>query len=319
MRTLAKIFGTSFLVFLGFEFSVAQVGNNNANPAQTSPQPAINTTPAPQTPNNPSQPSVLSPDQPMDGAYKQEHNPYRRVVPPAFMREADAMWQTRIWRVIDIREKINEQLYYPEQPNGNRVSFFQILKDALLGGEITAYEFNPVDLDDCYKIRKTKTEVEQSLSSIDTVQDENGNMVPVKNEVLSTSIKGYTLKEDWIFEKQRSVLDPRILFLCPRITNLNKNTGKEDENGAPISLFWIYFPNIRPIMAKTPVFNQQNDAERRTFDDIFWKRQFSSYIIQQSNVYDRAMSAYVKGLDALLEGEKIHDKIAGIEHDMWQY
>ncbi|HTA28493.1 MAG TPA: gliding motility protein GldN [Bacteroidia bacterium] len=318
MRTFAKICGTSVLVFLGFEFSVAQVGNTNANPPAQQ-QPQVSQAPAPQNPNSQSQPSVLSPNQPLDGAYKQEHNPYRRVVPPAQMREADAMWQTRIWRVIDVREKINEQLYYPEQSNGNRVSLFQILKDALLGGEISCYEFNPVDLDDCYKIRYTKTEVEKGLSSIDTVQDENGNMVPVKNDVVSSSIKGYMLKEDWIFEKQRSVLDPRILFICPRVQNINKNTGKEDENAAPQSLFWIYFNDTRPIMAKTPVFNQQNDAERRTFDDIFWKRQFASYIIQQSNVYDRAMSAYVKGLDALLEGEKIHDNIAGIEHDMWQY
>ena len=262
---------------------------------------------------------MLSPNQPQDGAYKQEHNPYRRVVPPAQIREADAMWQTRIWRIIDIREKINEQLYYPEQANGNRVALFQILKDALLGGEVTAYSFNPNDWDDDFKIRLTKTEVQAQISSTDTVTDENGNSAVVKEELTPDKMRGYTLKEDWIFEKQRSVLIPTILFLCPMSKTINKNTGKEDENAGPTSLFWIYFPDIRPVMAKTPVFNQQNDAERRTFDDIFWKRQFSSYIIQQSNVYNRSIAAYMKGLDALLEGEKMHDKIAGIEHDMWQY
>lgn len=318
MRTVAKIFGTSYILFCGCEFSVAQV-NPNANANQQAP---VVTQTAPAAPQNPSQnqQNVMNPNKPVDGAYEPTAYKNRRVVPPAIIREADAMWQTRIWRVIDIREKINQQLYYPEQSNGNRVSLFQILKDALLGGEINAYEFNPVDLDDCYKIRLTKTEVEKSLSSIDTIQDENGNYVPVKNDVLPSSIKGYMLKEDWIFEKQRSVLDPRILFMCPRIVNINKNTGKEDENGEPQSLFWIYFNDVRPMMANSyPVFNQQNDAERRSYDDIFWKRQFASYIIQQSNVFDRSIATYMKGLDALLEGEKIHDKIAGIEHDMWQY
>ena len=181
------------------------------------------------------------------------------------------------------------------------------------------YVFNPVDLDDTYKMRMTKTELDQALSKTDTVTDENGNTTTVKVDVESGSVKGYTLKEDWLFEKQQSILIPRILFICPRVANINSNTGKEDENGAPLALFWIYFPDMRPVMAKTPVFNQQNDAERRTYDDIFCKRQFSSYIVQQSNVYDRSMNAYVKGLDALLEGEKIHGKIAGIEHDMWQY
>jgi len=255
----------------------------------------------------------------------------QNYVPPPPIREADAMWQERIWRVIDLRERINLKLYYPEQASIDsgsvlnpsvgkpKISLFQVIKNALLKGEMTAYMFNPVDLDDCFKLRLTKTEVDQQLSSIDTIQDENGNMVPVKNEVTPSSIRSYALKEDWIFEKQRSVLDVRILAICPRALTINKNTGKEDENAGPTSLFWVYYPAFAPLFAKIPVFNEKNNAEKRSLYSIFIKRQFSSYIIQQSNVYNRSIAAYMKALDALLEGEKIHDKIAGIEHDMWQY
>jgi len=318
MRTLVKMLGTSFLVFFGCEFSLAQVNNNNNNSAPTNqtvvsqPQPNSNLT-------QPGKPSVLSPNQPLDGAYNPEERKDRKVILPAEMRMADIMWQTRIWRIIDTREKINQQLYYPLQANGNRISLFELLKDALEQGEISAYEFNPVDLDDCDKIRLTKTEVEAQISSIDTITDENGNQTTVKNEKDPSKIRGYEIKEDWHFEKQRSVLDPRILFICPRVITINSNTGKEDENAGPTSLFWIYFPDIRPLLAKTQVFNGRNDAEWRTFDDIFWKRQFSSYIVQQSNVFNRTIGAYMKGLDALLEGEKIHNGIAEIESNMWSY
>jgi gliding motility associated protien GldN len=313
MRTLVKLFGTTFLLFFGWEFSNAQANNTNTNqPVVSQPQPNSNSQ------QTSSQPSVLSP-QPLDGAYNSDDRKTRKVILPAEMRMADIMWQTRIWRVIDTREKINQQLYYPLAANGNRISLFEVLKDALSQGEITAYDFNPVDMDDCDKLRLTKTEIQEKLSSIDTIQDENGNMVPVKNETDPSKIRGYTIKEDWHFEKQRSVLDPRILFISPRIQTINKNTGKEDENAAPTSLFWIYFPDIRPLLAKTQVFNAKNDAEWRTFDDIFWKRQFSSYIVQQSNVFDRQISAYLKGLDALLEGEKMHNSIAEIESNMWSY
>ncbi len=315
MKTSAKILGVSFLVFFGWEFSIAQVTPNNNN----SNQPSITSSPAQgQTPGQAaSQAPILNP--PLDGAYNAADRQTRRVVMPAEMRMADAMWQTRIWRVIDTREKINQQLYYPLQANGNRISLFELLKDALQQGEVSAYEFDPVDLDDCEKIRLTKTEVETQLFTVDTVTDENGNQAIVKNETDPTKIRGYTIKEDWIFEKQRSVIDPRILFICPRVITINKNTGKEDENSAPTSLFWIYFPDIRPLLAKTLVFNPKNDAEWRTFDDIFWKRQFSSYIVQQSNVFDRTIGAYMKGLDAILEGEKIHNSIAEIESNMWSY
>ena len=254
-----------------------------------------------------------------DNIYGKSEQLDRTPVPYTPVREADVMWSTRIWRTIDIREKINQNLYYPIQDNQNRISLFQLLKNLLLAGKIPAFEFNPVDLDETYKIQLTKPEIEKQLFSLDTVPDQDGNLVQVKNEVDPSAIKGYTLNEDWYFDKQRSILTSRILFICPLKENINKNTGKEDEIGAPLSLFWIYFPDIRQYTVRTPAFNAKNNAKPLSFDDIFWKRQFSSYIIQQNNVFDRSIAAYMKGLDALLEAEKIHKKIADLEIDMWQY
>jgi hypothetical protein len=49
----------------------------------------------------------------LDGAFVKEHNPTKKVISYPHLREADVMWATRIWRVIDLREKINHPLYYP--------------------------------------------------------------------------------------------------------------------------------------------------------------------------------------------------------------
>jgi hypothetical protein len=67
------------------------------------------------------------------------------------------------------------------------------------------------------------------------------------------------------------------------------------------------------------VFNRSNDVERRTYEDIFWKRQFGSFITKESNVYNRSISMYKKGLDALLEAEAIKTQITNMEHDLWSY
>ena len=40
----------------------------------------------------------------------------RRVLPYQPLREADIFWEKRIWRVIDIREKMNLPFAYPEMP-----------------------------------------------------------------------------------------------------------------------------------------------------------------------------------------------------------
>ena len=56
-----------------------------------------------------------------------------------------------------------------------------------------------------------------------------------------------------------------------------------------------------------------------TFDDIFHKRFFNSYIVKESNKYDRKINAYKTGVDALLEAEAIQNEIFNLEHDLWEY
>lgn len=51
----------------------------------------------------------------LDGVYVREHNPQRRVVPLSFLREADVMWSKKIWRIIDLKEKMNLPFGMPEE------------------------------------------------------------------------------------------------------------------------------------------------------------------------------------------------------------
>ena len=154
---------------------------------------------------------------------------------------------------------------------------------------------------------------------IDTLSIDNPDTGIPEDKVVKTEMKldqVYTLrvKEDWFFDRQRSVMDVRILGICPVMQLLDK----EGNFKAWSPMFWIYFPDARSIFAKTELFNTHNDTERRTYDDIFWKRAFASYIIKQSNVYDRKIDTYKTGLDALLEAEKIKDGIFSMEHDLWE-
>jgi len=56
-----------------------------------------------------------------------------------------------------------------------------------------------------------------------------------------------------------------------------------------------------------------------TFDQLFQLRRFTSYIIKEDNVYDRSIDTYAKGVDALLESERIKNDLFIMEHDLWHY
>ena len=254
----------------------------------------------------------------LDGPYIKEHVPKRKFVPYTPLREADVMWSKRIWRTIDLREKINHPLYFPTAKINDRRSLFDVIKDAVLTGQLTAYG-NPV-LDDEFKEPMTKTAIEKLFCRKDTNYVENvdnGQSEPVVVDVCieSQNIKQYWIKEDWFFDKQRSVLDVRIIGIAPLVEK--KNEAGEVTGYSP--MFWIYFPEARPIFANAEVYNRSSNSERRTLEDIFWKRQFGSYIRKVDNVYDRNINEYKQGLDALLEAETIKDDIFTFEHDLWHF
>lgn len=268
---------------------------------------------------------VLAPKPPKypDGVYTKENTRTRRAISYTSLREADVMWSKRVWRVIDLREKINHPLYYPAQPILDRKSLFDVIKDAALkDGTITC--FDRAALDDEFRYDMTKSEIEKKLVHWDsTAQAEDPNnpgtfiSAPTKDrDITSDKIWKYWIKEDWFFDKQRSVMDVRIIGLCPVI---EKKTETGESTGGDEPLFWIYFPEARPVFANQEVYMRHNDAERRTLEDIFWKRMFSSFVRKESNVYDRTIIEYKTGLDALLESDRVKNDIFTWEHDLFHF
>jgi len=255
---------------------------------------------------------------PRDGVFDKTATIERKPIPYQSVRESDVMWQKRIWRSIDLRQKINQPFYFPENPHNGWKNFTSVIIDALKEGTITAYEITSTD---DFLVPKTYQELLQGLESNDTVQmPRNYPPYDIFDTVISKKfdpldVKMIRIKEDVFFDKQRSQMDVRILGICL----VRDSYTESGEFRAKEPLFWIYFPEARNILAKAEVFNRFNDNERRSYDDIFWKRMFDSYIIKEQNVFDRKIADYTAGLDALLESERIKNDLFKFEHDLWEF
>ena len=67
-------------------------------------------------------------------------------------------------------------------------------------------------------------------------------------------------------------------------------------------------------------FNTNNIAQNISYDDLFIKRRFNSYVMKQSNVYNnRAITQYISGREAMLESQRLEQKIFNFEQDLWEY
>jgi len=232
------------------------------------------------------------------------------------VRKADIMWSKRMWREIDMRQKMNQPFYYPVVPHNNWRNFITVIMDALKEGSITAYDISGTDE---FLVPLTYQEIVSR--QIDTVHLSLTRPYPpydqydtvVYSEFDPSKVTRIRIKEDWYFDKKRSQMLVRILGICPVMIK----ERNDEEFSEP--LFWIYFPEARPVLAKAEVFNRFNDAARRSYDEIFLKRFFSSYVYKEQNVYDRRISEYAQGLDALLEAEKIKQELLDFEQSLWEY
>ena len=259
--------------------------------------------------------SVLD-DKVQDGIIKTVHIQNRKPIPYTPIREADVMCKRRVWRIIDLREKINLPLYYPlgNDVNGLRSLTNVIYKSVTEEVSLRVYSGAVDDFSQEVTPSEVKKMTEKSYEKvIPSMMDPSVDTTIIVTESFSPNrVKKFLIKEEWFFDRQRSVLDVRILGICPMYEQEDKEKGDQP-------LFWVYFPEARKEFAKYDVFNRQNPQERRSFDDIFWKRQFSSYIIKEENVYDRSINEYKKGMDALLESNRIKDEIITFEHDLWDF
>ena len=73
------------------------------------------------------QPSIYQPGDYKDGIYDKENSNNRRFIPYTHLREGDVTWEKRVWRELDMREKQNQQLYYPIEVVASRISFLQVI------------------------------------------------------------------------------------------------------------------------------------------------------------------------------------------------
>ncbi|HEU4551401.1 MAG TPA: gliding motility protein GldN [Chitinophaga sp.] len=243
----------------------------------------------------------------------------RTPLPYDNIREDDKFWEKRIWEVIDIREKMNLPFQYNvEDENGVNQLFINILLNAIKTGEVEA--FNPID--DRFSTPMTYAEIqtktsgeERTVRSIDPVTGEE-KMVTTRDEFDPRTIVQYKIKEVWVFDKEAAALKVRILGIAPMVSRINEDGSLR----ASIPLFWVYYPDLRPVLAKYDVYNQNNDAASMSWEDLFEMRFFSSFVVKENNAYNREIKDYIKdGVMRLLEGQAIKDKIFNKEQDLWQY
>ncbi|MEP7128600.1 MAG: gliding motility protein GldN [Chitinophagales bacterium] len=243
------------------------------------------------------------------------------------LREDDAVYRQKIWREIDTREKMNLPFRYTANDNNGNQRFISILLKAIQDGPDNSgvTVFAPVD--DRFTTPMTVSEVAKTISggSVSVpIYDSVGNVTGYKETVAEVNLDSFYkfhIKEEVIFDKESSRLFWRILGIAPVknvITSQGVDLGETE-------LFWVYYPDMRPILAKYEVYNAKNYGARMSWEELFESRMFYGRIIKSTldNPFDQSLSQQLGLKDSrilqLLEGEHIKEQIFNYEQNLWSY
>ncbi len=254
------------------------------------------------------------------------------------IRQADVMYYYTVWRTIDLREKINHPLYFPTETKGTWRSLSQVIFDAMdVQNPEKTEGVLPIYSDEMCTLPFSRDELRGNLSEVSQIPEidlETGEEIGMKEMIVEYEPKqviSYNVKEIWYFDKQASRFFVQILEIEPIIEHERQGTSSYDEEGSGDEdvrgvmmkkrVGYIYYNELRPFLAKQEVYNVKNNAQRISFDDLItWKRDFTSFIYKEANVYDRDIADYIaNSRDQRLESERITDKLRTFESDLWEF
>jgi gliding motility associated protien GldN len=243
------------------------------------------------------------------------------------IREDDAVYRQRVWREIDVHEKMNLPFVYKATEDNGNQRLIYILLNAIKSGQVTA--FDPT-VDDRFTTPMTFKQIAdglvgkpKSIQVPDAVNDPDGSKGLMRDTLIQEEfdpekVERFLLKEEWVFDKESSRLHVRILGIAPEKTI----TEPDGSFRAVSQIFWVYYPDLRPLLAKYEAYNGKNYGARMSWEELFESRMFASRIIKSTidNPGDQFISGYIKDpILQLLEGENIKEKIFNYEQDLWSY
>lgn len=231
-------------------------------------------------------------------------------------------WQHVVYREINLEREVNASLYYPVEPQDGLVNFFTVLLRGACCGRVPIYEY--LDGREVFQ-PKYKLEISTVLDKFQIPYEihravrmlDPDTCVVQEQDIPSTEVLSYYIKERWEFDKSNSTYRPRILALCPILHRAG------DFGGEPVRypMFWVNFEDLRPDLRKHLIMSDGlNNTPRFTMEEFFNLQMYQGDLYKVQNLRGLSLMQQYPNPDTLrIMRRKIEAELRGFGDSIWVY
>jgi gliding motility associated protien GldN len=247
-------------------------------------------------------------------------------------RADDVVWSRVVYRVLDMREKQNYQMYFPIRPNDQYRSMFRLMLDAICKGA-PVYKRNPRDIkpiftdsvrlegEELSKVFAYDNNMDYNLIQINPITKQATVVTDQYNKYVKNQLK-FLIQEIVFFDKHTSRMYTKIMAIAPLYALHPDNTQSQQSFKffQESVLCWFAFDELRPYLTKQYMIPNGNETQRLTYDEFFAQKLYSSYLLGDSNMFNRMLLEYsVDPTKIRKEQQRIETDLLNFEEDLWEY
>lgn len=249
----------------------------------------------------------------VEGCYRAYYKPPEKL---DTLTKPEAYTAHRVWRIISLKSEVNKPLFVGNSKDCGYTDLLDIFKYGLMTGRLHAFASDNFSKAASHML--SRKEVMGLLVRKDTVTesvfDANGDETTrtraVSEEIQSSNLSGYVICEDWYMDEHWARREKRIICICPVYFN--------EKQQRDVPLFYLYYNECRDLLSSFRAFDA-GGGEYLTYDELFLKKHFESFVVKTSNVFSRRFSDYTLDQSVKDEGDASMRSLLNEEADQFDH
>lgn len=221
--------------------------------------------------------------------------------------DADLEYMRTIYRRIDLNEKENAPLYFPEDVIDGQENLFRILFNRVVEGKLPAYEYldGREVFSDKYLIKIDEMLDRFGIYYTSGSGSRGGSKYNIEEADVPTSqVLNYYIIEKWEYDRRTNHMTTRIEAICPVLTRSADYGGE-----ARYPMFWVKFDALRPYLAQQYVFlDDDNNLAHYSLDDYFNLGMYKGEIYKTQNLRNLSMAQMFPDEDDMKQAQDSIDR-----------